>query len=95
MLDRPTVVVDLLGRGGWDGYADTAACLSAASAAELPAALACALEDEDVRLGLAAARAAYVADYFLVLDGGAAARVAATVAEACGRAAPAPVAGRA
>jgi CDP-glycerol glycerophosphotransferase (TagB/SpsB family) len=85
MLDRPTVVVDLLQRGGWAGYAATGACLTALTESELAASVRGALEDDDVRAALAAARSAYASDHFLALDGRAAERVAHVVADVAGR----------
>jgi hypothetical protein len=85
MLDRPTIVVDLLQRGGWAGYAATGACLTALTESELAASVHDLLEDDAVRATLAAARSAYVSDHFLTLDGRAAERVAHAVADAAGR----------
>jgi hypothetical protein len=81
MLDRPTILVDLLGRGGWEAYADAGVCDMVRVAGDLPAALARALGDERARSAMAAARERYVADNFLALDGRSGARVASVVAE--------------
>jgi CDP-glycerol glycerophosphotransferase (TagB/SpsB family) len=84
MLDRPTIVVDLLQRGGWAGYAAAGACLTAFTESELTASVRRVLDDDDVRATLAAARSAYVADHFFALDGCAATRVAHVVADVAG-----------
>jgi len=79
MLGVPTVVVDLLRRGGWAAHAESEACITARTPAELARALKLALDDEPTCAALRAAAAGYVADHFLALDGRAAQRVAAEV----------------
>ena len=82
MLDRPTIVVDILGRGWYGAPRDSDAALIALSADEVAVMLRRALKDAPTREALAAARSHYLEDHFLALDGGAARRVATVVADA-------------
>lgn len=94
MLDRPTIVVDILRRGGYGASPESDAALVALDADDVVVMLRRVLDDAPTRETLAAARSKYVEDHFLALDGGASRRVATVVVEATGQALPAAVAVR-
>jgi len=84
LLDRPTLVVDMHGRGGYEDYARAGASEPVTDLADLPEMLRRALDDDAMRARMADGRADYVRAHFLAADGRSAERVAAVVGEVAG-----------